>query len=100
MHAEGGRSRWTLKILPCFRPEEDLIERLREKKSSEEGERDLENRSTLRDCIRSDSNRRDGSVKEMDAWRIGVIGGMNHGWKRTTTTLEARYQDPEFFRLS
>ena len=40
MHAEGGsRSRWTLKILPCFRPEEDLIERLREKKSSEEGRR-------------------------------------------------------------
>ena len=38
MHAEGGRSRWTLKILPCFRPEEDLIERLREKKSSEEKE--------------------------------------------------------------
>ena len=69
MHAEGGsRSRWTLKILPCFRPEEDLIERLREKKSSEEGERDLENRSALRDCIRSDKRgtrrfrERDGCV--------------------------------------
>ena len=86
MHAEGGRSRWTLKILPCFRPEEDLIERLREKKSSVgEGERDLENRSAsfapshpIRQATRR-FRERDGCVANRRN------RGMNHGWKRTTT---------------
>ena len=63
----GGSSRWTLKILACFRPEEDLIEGLREKKSEIS-----KNRSTLRDCIYP---KRRFSEREMDARRIGVIGG-------------------------
>ena len=91
-----------MKILPCFRPEEDLIERLREKKSGEEAEKEISKTGQL--CaIASDptSDVTDGSVKEMDAWRIGVIGGMNHGWERRTTTFEeARYQDPGIVRLS